>query len=115
MSEIRDVFAFNLGTESATIMELLDRYPFVSMDTEFPGIVVRVSGPFKNQNDFHYQTIRLNVNELKVIQIGITLADEEGNMPEPCATWQFHFNFNVRCVNGWIETGMVGMVDLWLD
>ena len=94
--EIRDVFASNLLSEMRVIMSLIDRYPYVSMDTEFPGIVVRLTGPFKNANDYHYQTIRLNVNELKVIQVGITLADENGNIPEPCSTWQFHFNFNVK-------------------
>lgn len=59
---------------------------------------MRLTGPFKNANDYHYQTIRINVNELKVIQLGLTLADDNGNMPEPVSTWQFHFNFNVKYV-----------------
>ncbi len=32
---------------------------------------------------------------MKVIQIGITLSDENGKTPEPISTWQFNFNFDV--------------------
>lgn len=31
---------------------------------------------------------------LKIIQIGITLSDEEGNSPD-ISTWQFNFTFNL--------------------
>ena len=30
----------------------------------------------------------------KIIQLGITLADETGRMPLPYCTWQFNFDFN---------------------
>lgn len=33
---------------------------------------------------------------LKIIQIGITLADEQGNMPPDVCTWQFNFKFNLE-------------------
>ena len=32
---------------------------------------------------------------MKVIQIGITLSDENGKTPEPVSTWQFNFNFDI--------------------
>jgi CCR4-NOT transcription complex subunit 7/8 len=32
---------------------------------------------------------------LKVIQIGITLSDDTGKVPEPISTWQFNFNFDL--------------------
>jgi CCR4-NOT transcription complex subunit 7/8 len=32
---------------------------------------------------------------LKVIQIGITLSDENGKTPEPVSTWQFNFSFDI--------------------
>lgn len=32
---------------------------------------------------------------MKLIQIGITLSDENGNLPEPVSTWQFNFNFDI--------------------
>jgi CCR4-NOT transcription complex subunit 7/8 len=43
--------------------------------------------------------MRCNVDLLKLIQVGITLADEEGNFPQDVTTWQFNFKFNIRCVS----------------
>ena len=37
MTEIRDVWRHNLAQELSVIMNLIETYPFVSMDTEFPG------------------------------------------------------------------------------
>jgi CCR4-NOT transcription complex subunit 7/8 len=39
--------------------------------------------------------IKHNVDFLKVIQIGISLSDENGKCPEPVSTWQFNFNFDI--------------------
>ncbi|MCD7471011.1 CCR4-NOT transcription complex subunit 8 [Datura stramonium] len=36
------------------------------MDTEFPGVVIRPVGNFKNSNDYHYQTLKDNVDMLKL-------------------------------------------------
>jgi CCR4-NOT transcription complex subunit 7/8 len=33
------------------------------------------------------------VKSSKIIQIGISLANEEGEVPVPCSTWQFNFKF----------------------
>ena len=63
-------------------------------DTEFPGVIARPVGSFSNQNDLTYQSLRCNVDLLKIIQLGITLFDEQGNMT-PC-TWQFNFCFNLQ-------------------
>ena len=42
--------------------------------------------------------MRCNVDLLKIIQLGITLADEEGQFPQECSTWQFNFRFSLACV-----------------
>lgn len=63
-------------------------------DTEFPGIVARPIGTFKGSSDYHYQTLRCNVDLLKLIQLGITLSDEHGNYPPGVSTWQFNFRFS---------------------
>jgi CCR4-NOT transcription complex subunit 7/8 len=115
MNRIREVWAGNLEQEMATLRDLVDQYPYIGLvssirymyvtpantfwqKTEFPGIVARPIGNFKNQNEFQYQTMRCNVELLKVIQIGITLSDADGNLPpEPC-TWQFNFRFDLECV-----------------
>lgn len=91
---IHEVWADNLDTEFAALRQAVDQYPFVSMDTEFPGIVARPIGSFKTGSDYHFQTMRCNVDMLKIIQLGITLCDEEGNSPEH-STWQFNFTFNL--------------------
>lgn len=70
----------------------------ITQDTEFPGVVARPIGSFKTSSDYHYQTMRCNVDLLKIIQVGLTLADEEGNYPQDVTTWQFNFSFSVKCV-----------------
>jgi hypothetical protein len=73
--------------------------PFPSIqDTEFPGVVARPIGTFKTSSDYHYQTMRCNVDLLKIIQIGLTLSDEDGNYPQDASTWQFNFHFSIKCV-----------------
>ncbi|KAK4395399.1 putative CCR4-associated factor 16 [Sesamum angolense] len=56
--QIREVWAGNLDEEFALIREIVDEYPYIAMDTEFPGIVLRPVGNFKNANDYHYQTLK---------------------------------------------------------
>ncbi|KAH9851538.1 CAF1-domain-containing protein [Lenzites betulinus] len=94
MSRIREVWAPNLETEMANIRDLIEQYPYVAMDTEFPGVVARPIGSFKTSSDYHYQTMRCNVDLLKIIQVGLTLADEDGNFPQEVSTWQFNFRFS---------------------
>lgn len=133
------------------IRDVVDEYPFLAMDTEFPGVVARPVGNFKNSGEYHYQTLRrvvrqqrcgavwsaaaqpaaprrgstggfvvgrvqaagersllisfrhmprlsscrrLNVDMLKLIQLGLTFTDAQGNLPringELCV-WQFNF------------------------
>ncbi|XP_059299705.1 probable CCR4-associated factor 1 homolog 7 [Lycium barbarum] len=96
---IREVWNDNLEEEFDLIREIVDDYPFIAMDTEFPGVVLRPVGNFKNSNDYHYQTLKDNVDLLKLIQLGLTFSDEYGNLPK-CGTdkyciWQFNFcDFN---------------------
>lgn len=92
---IREVWTDNLDEEIELIRNIVDDYPFVAMDTEFPGIVVRPIGSFKNTAEYHYQTLKMNVDMLKLIQLGLTFTDEEGNLPtlgnDEYSVWQFNF------------------------
>jgi len=96
MSPIREVWAPNLDLEMRNIRDLIEKYPFVALDTEFPGVVARPIGSFKTSSDYHYQTMRCNVDLLKIIQIGLTLSDEDGNYPQDVSTWQFNFHFSIN-------------------
>ncbi|CAA2948327.1 probable CCR4-associated factor 1 homolog 7 [Olea europaea subsp. europaea] len=90
---IREVWHDNLEAEFALIRDIVDDYPYISMDTEFPVILRRAEQNFK--------TLRANVDLLKVIQLGLTFSDENGNLPT-CGTdkyyiWQFNFReFNLE-------------------
>ncbi|KAF8340474.1 ribonuclease CAF1 [Cantharellus anzutake] len=95
-STFREVWATNLEQEFAEIRRLIDSYPYVAMDTEFPGVVARPIGNFQASSDYLYQTMRCNVDLLKMIQIGFTLSDTEGNHPPDVSTWQFNFHFSLN-------------------
>lgn len=89
-------------------------------DTEFPGVVARPIGDFNSKASYHYQTVRCNVDLLKIIQLGVTLFSIQGDIPPgqldttqlnyqpkslqryassivvcPC-TWTFNFQFSLE-------------------
>ena len=110
------------------ISAIVDRYKFISVDTEFPGVVVTPLQCARGNETSSYQwkTIRSNVNmyvspclfdinenvglpacghttcslmlRLKIIQLGITFADQHGNKPPGICTWQFNFHFDIKYV-----------------
>jgi len=120
LGRIREVWRHNLDQEMAVLRQLIIKYPYVSMDAEFPGIVARPIGNFAGSKaEYHYQTLRCNVDILKPIQVGITIWTPEGELPPqqpdqaliselssrkvpfpnnlmylPC-TWVFNFHFNL--------------------
>ena len=84
------------------IREIVDDYPYIAMDTEFPSIVFQPVGNFKSNCDFRYQTLKDTVDKLKLIQLGLTFSDEHGNLltcreDDRFCIWQFNFReFNVN-------------------
>lgn len=88
--EIMNVWEENVEFEFDKIMQLVDKYNYISMDTEFPGICMQ------GENLIGYNFIKSNVDELKLIQVGITLADENGETPKPISTWQFNLKFDLE-------------------
>ncbi|ORY87866.1 ribonuclease H-like domain-containing protein [Protomyces lactucae-debilis] len=93
---IRQVWQYNLDAEMYMIRDLVERYPYIAMDTEFPGIVARPMGQFRSASDYRYQVMRCNVDLLKMIQLGVTFCDEHGRQPEGANTWQFNFAFSLN-------------------
>ncbi|KAL3755581.1 hypothetical protein ACJRO7_002606 [Eucalyptus globulus] len=99
---IRAVFYANLESEFALIRSVVDRFPIISMDTEFPGTVIR-PGPAGGGGggralpllESNYGLLKANVDRMHMIQIGLTLSDGEGNLPDfgtKCAyIWEFNF------------------------
>lgn len=94
-SIIKNVWYHNFEEQLPIITDLLEKYPYIAMDTEFPGIIIEESQEmYRNPEQRDYIKVKLNVDQLNVIQIGITLMDENGKTPEPVCTWQFNFNFD---------------------
>ncbi|XP_010927524.1 probable CCR4-associated factor 1 homolog 7 [Elaeis guineensis] len=95
--EIREVWADNLEAEIAVIREIVDEYPFVAMDTEFPGVAMQVAYDIKNNADRNYQNLRANVDVLHLIQVGLSFSDAAGILPPSPSgggrgcIWQFNF------------------------
>ena len=92
-SGIIEVYEDNFIEEIKNLSSLLEEYNYIGMDTEFPGIVYSLS---TLTDDFYYKSLKLNVDSLKLIQLGITLTNEKGEFPKnyPYHTWQFNFEFD---------------------
>ena len=96
-SYIKEVYASNFKSELKKIKSIIKegKYTFIGMDTEFPGIIYNLNNI---DNDFYYKTMKLNIELSKLIQLGITLTDENGEFPEKFSyhTWQFNFKFDLE-------------------
>ena len=90
---IIEVYEDNFIKELKNLSRFLEEYNYIGMDTEFPGTVYCVQNFTK---DFYYKTLKLNVNSLKLIQLGITLTNSKGEYPKnyPYHTWQFNLEFD---------------------
>ncbi|KAL5537481.1 hypothetical protein UlMin_046043 [Ulmus minor] len=98
---IREVWAYNLEEEMLKIRGILHNFPYVGLDTKYPGFVMTLATQDWTKPENNYLPVKDNVNWLKLIQLGLTFFDENGNLPT-CGTdqycvWQFNFReFNPR-------------------
>lgn len=88
---IIEVYSSNFISEIKHISSLLEDYPYIGMDTEFPGIVYGINS---YTPEFYYKSIKTNVDSLKLIQLGITLCNSKGEYPPKAHTWQFNLKFD---------------------
>merc|ERR1719153_1671998 len=75
---IREVWATNMEEEFKAICRTVEKFPYVAMDTEFPGVVARPIGDFKSTADYQYQLLRCNVDLLQNSGIKFEKHEREG-------------------------------------
>ncbi|EPS57520.1 hypothetical protein M569_17296, partial [Genlisea aurea] len=90
---IRRVWECNLAAEFDLIATFMPYYPCASFDTEFPGTVYQ-AGDHRIPTEL-YAAMKKNVDAMKIIQLGLTLSDWNGNLPHD-AEYQYVWEFNFR-------------------
>lgn len=90
------ILAHSLHVWIISILPATPPYLTFYQDTEFPGVVAKPISNFKSSGDYHYQTIRTNVDLLKIIQLGLTLSNEKGELAPNVCTYQFNFKFSLE-------------------
>ena len=112
-SVIVEVYKDNFIQEMKNLSILIKKYKYnyIGMDTEFPGTVYSLS---TLTDDFYYKSLKLNVDSLKLIQLGITLSNEKGEYPTPHRTWQFNFEFDYT-KDKWSQSSMHLLMSSGID
>ncbi|CAL9064691.1 unnamed protein product [Musa banksii] len=85
-----NVWKDNLVEQVDVILRLRGSFPYVAIDTEFPGFIR--STPRHASEEERYDDMKYNVDHMRLIQLGLTLFDKDGNTPWPGCCWQFNFS-----------------------
>ncbi|CAK9165375.1 unnamed protein product [Ilex paraguariensis] len=90
MGSIEIVWSNNFEDAMTKIAVMMETFPIVAVDTEFPGFLHNT--PRAASESERYDDLKYNVDRMKIIQLGITLFDRFGVVG---GVWQINFcNFD---------------------
>lgn len=90
--KIYEVWRHNLDQEFERIMKIIDTHTVIGMDTEFPGEVFNLS--YSPSGNPQYDKVKVNVDQLNLIQLGLTFSTPSSSPTKSTYTWQFNFYFD---------------------
>ncbi|CAK9024521.1 unnamed protein product [Durusdinium trenchii] len=61
----QEVWADNLAEEMARMVDVAENFLYVALDTQFGGLVLQPKGPFTSLSEYHWQTLKANVDLTK--------------------------------------------------
>jgi CCR4-NOT transcription complex subunit 7/8 len=102
LSVIHEVNETNLEVEFNLLRRAIVTHTFVALDVEYPGVIIRSLSKLSMDGgvDATYEMIKINVNCMTPIQIGIVLTDKDGMFPtihnEIIAGWNFNMSFSTK-------------------
>ncbi|XP_074587616.1 putative CCR4-associated factor 1 homolog 8 [Curcuma longa] len=85
-----EVWKQNLMEQIELIALLRRFFPIVAFDTEFSGFL-RFTARHASEEE-RYSDLKYNVDNLRIIQLGISLFDASGRQPMPRVAWQINFS-----------------------
>ena len=59
-------------------------------------MVAKPTGEFRSASEYQYQLVKCNVDLLKLIQVGLTFFNEDGEKPSGIVTFQFNLKFSLQ-------------------
>ena len=95
MTQIIEIWKENFQEAFFIIKKCIKNCCFVAMDTEFPGTVTRSVFKLDRSKECYFQTLRLNVDSLQLIQLGIFFAEENNFSTKTRDCLQFNFDFSL--------------------
>lgn len=95
---IKEVWNFNLEHEFHALRAFINdktQRVFILIHQEIPGIVARPVGTFKLASDYHFQTLRLNLDLLNLIQLSFCVVKVRQHEVTNSVIWQFNFHYDL--------------------
>ncbi|EDQ92830.1 uncharacterized protein MONBRDRAFT_1697, partial [Monosiga brevicollis MX1] len=92
---VKDVWQNNLEDEIRTLQSLVSSYPYIAVSVEYPGVIAKPLGTFKNAADHIFQTLVANIN-MQPLTISLAFFDHNGNRPPGTCCWIFNFHHSTK-------------------